>query len=351
MKLKTKFNIILIVVVIALILPTFLDASFNLRFVISEANRVYFLMIFIAAAVVRYWAQRNIITPLEKLQEATKNVANGNLNFEIIGHNSDEIGRLCCDFNEMRNRIKENIDSKAAIDESNRELITNISHDLKTPMTTIRGYVEGIMDGVADSPEKMDRYIKTIYNKVNEMDVLINELTLYSKIDLNRIPYDFIGVSAKLYFSDCAEDLLFELEEEGIGFIYYHEITEGVYVYLDHEQLRRVISNIISNAVKYMDKDVPVITFRIRDADDYIQVEISDNGMGISEKDLPNIFERLYRADASRTSYRGGSGIGLAIARKIIVEHGGKIWAESTLGEGTTIFFTIKKVKGGIDNE
>ena len=345
MKLKSKFNIILACIIIILVASTFFGSNPLTGGLICERQQIYFLVVAIAAGILSYWVRKNMIIPLEKLQEATHKIADGNLDFEIVNYGSDEIGKLCQDFDEMRKRIKENIDARIVADRNNRELITNISHDLKTPMTTIRGYVEGIVDGVADSPEKMDRYIKTIYNKVNEMDALINELTMYSKIDLNYIPYDFSVISAKHYFDDCAEELFFELEEEGIGFTYYNEIPRDVYVLLDNEQLRRVINNIISNAIKHMDKKTPQVTLRVKAVGEYVQVEVSDNGTGIAEKDLPHIFERLYRADASRNSYRGGSGIGLSIANRIVSEHGGKIWAVSEVGKGTSLFFTIQKYR------
>jgi len=345
MKLRSKFNIILAVVIVILIVSTFFETYPVAGYAVSTEQLIYFLIVVIAAGVLSYWVRKNITIPLEKLQEATNKIAEGNLNFEIVNYSNDEIGKLCNDFDEMRKRIKENIDARIIADRNNRELITNISHDLKTPMTTIRGYVEGIVDGVADSPEKMDRYIKTIYNKVNEMDALINELTMYSRIDLNYIPYNFTIISARHYFDDCGEELFFELEGEGIAFIYYNEIEDDVFVLVDNEQLRRVINNIISNAIKHMDKESPLVILRVKDAGEYVQVEIADNGIGIAEKDLPHIFERLYRADASRNSYRGGSGIGLSIANRIVNEHGGKIWATSEAGKGTSLFFTIQKYR------
>ena len=203
--------------------------------------------------------------------------------------------------------------------------------------------VEGIMDGVADTPERMDRYIKTIYNKANEMDLLINELTLYSKIDTNRIPYNFTTISAKQYFGDCAEDLFMELEAKGVQFRYRNYLETDSKVIVDPEQLRRVISNIVGNSVKYMDKSDPSITMDLKDVGDFVQIELGDNGKGIAAKDLPNIFDRFYRTDASRNSSKGGSGIGLSIVKKIVEEHGGKIWATSEEGVGTTMYFVIRK--------
>ena len=199
------------------------------------------------------------------------------------------------------------------------------------------------MDGVADTPEKMDRYIRTIYNKANEMDLLINELTLYSKIDTNRIPYNFATVSARDYFEDCADDLSVELAAKNIEFVYANFIEDDCKIIVDPEQLRRVINNIVSNSLKYMDKPQGKITMQIKDVGDFIQVELGDNGKGISGRDLPYIFDRFYRTDASRNSSKGGSGIGLSIVKKIVEEHGGNIWATSEEGAGTTMYFVVRK--------
>ena len=189
----------------------------------------------------------------------------------------------------------------------------------------------------------MERYIKTIYNKANEMDLLINELTLYSKIDSNRIPYDFGTIYVNEYFDDCAEDLKVELESRNIEFTYTNFVDSHVRIIADVEQLKRVINNIVSNSAKYMDKAQKHINLRVKDVGDFIQVEIEDNGKGIGAKELPNIFERFYRTDASRNSSTGGSGIGLSIVKKIVEEHGGKIWATSKEGTGTILYFVIRK--------
>ena len=232
---------------------------------------------------------------------------------------------------------------KKALDKENKELISNISHDLKTPITAVKGYVEGIMDGVADTPEKMDRYVRTIYNKTVEMDHLINELTFYSKIDTNRIPYTFSKLNVEDYFSDCAEEVGLELETRGIELVYANYVEDNVQVIADGEQIRRVIHNIISNAIKYMDKPKGIIQIRVKDVGDFIQVEIEDNGKGIAAKDLPSIFDRFYRTDVSRNSSKGGSGIGLSIVKKILEDHGGKVWATSRLGIGTIMYFVLRK--------
>ena len=289
------------------------------------------------------WIYRSVAAPLVKLRKATQNIKEGNLDFVLEVDGTDEFAELCRDFEEMRRRLKESAEEKVLLDKENKELISNISHDLKTPITAVKGYVEGIMDGVADTPEKMDRYVRTIYNKTNEMDHLINELTFYSKIDTNRIPYTFSKLNVDDYFSDCAEEVGLELETRGIQLYYANYVEKDVLVIADGEQIRRVIHNIISNAIKYMDKTKGVIQIRVKDVGDFIQVEIEDNGKGIASKDLTYIFDRFYRTDVSRNSSKGGSGIGLSIVRKILEDHGGKVWATSREGIGTIMYFVLRK--------
>lgn len=302
-----------------------------------------FVILISVALVVGLWVYRSIAVPLVKLKKATQNIKEGNLDFVLDVEGKDEFSELCQDFEEMRRRLKESTEEKSLIEKENRELISNISHDLKTPITAVKGYVEGIMDGVADTPEKMDRYVRTIYNKTNEMDHLINELTFYSKIDTNRIPYTFNKLNVEDYFEDCSEEVGLELETRGIELVYANYVEKDVMVIADGGQIRRVIHNIISNAIKYMDKPKGIIQIRIKDVGDFIQIEIEDNGKGIGPKDLPYIFDRFYRTDVSRNSSKGGSGIGLSIVKKILEDHGGKVWATSRLGIGTIMYFVLRK--------
>lgn len=297
------------------------------------------------------WIYRSILTPIETLKKATRNIRDGNLDFEVIIEDNDEIGELCADFEEMRIRLKESTEEKVVFDSQNKELISNISHDLKTPITAVKGYVEGLLDGVADTPEKQEKYLRTIYNKANDMDRLINELTFYSKIDTNRIPYTFNKINIKEYFDDCVEDIGMEMSQQQVTLNYENQVGSKVTVIADAEQIKRVINNIVSNSVKYMDKPQKYIAIRVKDVGDFVQVEIEDNGRGIASKDLPYIFDRFFRTDTSRNSSKGGSGIGLSIVHKILEDHGGKVWATSREGIGTTMCFVLRKYQEVPANE
>jgi len=331
------------------------DGSRGSFFVVTTANPIIsrtlfydmgiaiLFILFITSWFLTRWIKRGVFEPINQLNVAMQNIAEGNLEYMLSTKNEGEIGELYRNYEDMRLRLKESTDEKIFAEKQNKELVSNISHDLKTPITAIKGYVEGIMDGVADTPEKMDKYIKTIYNKANDMDRLINELTVYSGIDSNRIPYHFHRLNVSEYFGDCVEEVGLDLDSRGISLDYSNLVSPDTLIIADPEQIKRVINNIIGNSVKYMDKPKGEIDIRILDEIDSIRVEIEDNGKGIAAKDLPNIFERFYRTDASRNSSQGGSGIGLSIVKKIVEDHGGYIWATSKEGEGTCMHFVIRK--------
>ena len=333
------------------------DGTWGIVYLLAETNRMlpevqdYLVsfrimsLVIIALMVVCLiiWADKCFFAPMRKLRKAMKTITEGNLACEVKEDYEEELGGLCRDFENMRIHLKEAIDDKMRYDRDTKELISNISHDLKTPLTTIKGYVEGILDGVADSPDKMDRYLKTVYNKANDMERLIGELTLYSKIDTNEIPYNFIKINVKAYFDDCAEEIRTELESRNFVLTYLNYVPDDVCLIADPEQLYRVINNIISNSIKYNNKARGVINIRVREEKEYIHLEIEDNGQGVSPEEAGRIFERFYRADASRNSRTGGSGIGLSIVKKIVEAHGGTIWAVSNKNVGLTMHILLRK--------
>lgn len=315
----------------------------EIKKLVSDGLVAIIMILILTACMLTIWIYTSLINPIKKLQIAAQNIKEGNLDFTIDVESNDEIGELCKNFEEMRQRLKDNAEEKLVSETENKALISNIAHDLKTPITAVKGYAEGLIDGVADTEEKRDKYIRTIYNKANEMDTLLNELTLYSKIDTNRIPYNFAKLNVSEYFKDCIEEVGLDLEAKHIGLAYFNYADENVQIIADPEQLRRVINNIVGNSIKYMDKQNGLINIRIKDVGDFIQVEVEDNGRGIAARDLPYVFDRFFRADASRNSATGGSGIGLSIVKKIIEDHGGKIWATSKETMGTVMYFVIRK--------
>ena len=335
----------------------FKDGSEGSIFIITDARNLipqikssfiqllfaYMVVTLLTAVVVVYWIYLSIIKPLNILRIATSEITKGNLNFSIEGDFKDEIGQLSVDFEEMRIRIKELLELRLENEVKTKELVGNITHDLKTPITAIKGYSEGIMDGVADTPDKQRKYIETIYNKANTMSTLVDELLLYSKIENNKIEYHHTKLNIDDFFSDCIEEVSLDLELKNISISYENKIDKSIYILADPEQLKKVTNNIIMNSVKYITNKKGIINIESIDDNEHIQICISDNGIGISVEDLPYVFERFYRSDESRNTTKGGSGLGLSIAKKIVEDHDGEIWARAQEGKGTCIYIRFRK--------
>ncbi|WP_424765539.1 sensor histidine kinase [Paenibacillus sp. sgz302251] len=280
---------------------------------------------------------KNIIRPLQALRNAAREIKEGNYDFKLHVSGRDEIGQLGIAFEEMRSRLQQSIRVQLQYEKNRKELIANISHDLRTPLTAIRGYVDGIMDGIADTPEKSAKYMRTIAVKADEMDNLIEELFLYSKLDLDRQPFQFELVNLDSFLQDWAEELQFELGKKAIMFNADIRLNSEIIVSLDRDHFKRVLGNIVQNSVRFIDKSDPEIHLNAYRKGGEAVIEIADNGIGIDSGALPHIFERFYRADESRNAHTGGSGLGLAIAKQIMDGHDGIITASSEPGIGTTI--------------
>lgn len=276
------------------------------------------------------------------MKNAVSEISSGNLDCEIIEDGDLEISELCSDFEKMRVELKNSINMKMKYDDNRKILVSSISHDLKTPITSIKGYVEGILDGVANTPEKEKEYLETIYSKAELMDVMIDDLLLYSKLDLNQIPFKYERTNIIEYFEYCVLESKPELLKSNIEIHLNNDLREEKYVIIDRERMKRVIINIIDNSRKYMNKEEGKININLRETNLSIIVEIRDNGTGINESDVNKIFDRFYRGNASRSETKG-SGLGLAIAKQIVEGHKGKIWAISHGNEGTSILISFAK--------
>ncbi|MFD6443406.1 sensor histidine kinase, partial [Peribacillus sp. NPDC060186] len=335
----------------------FLDKSKGSIFVLRKASSyaelarelfpiLFGLLLFLFIMIIgllNYLVSQSKIKPISVHKEGAKRIKSGDLNFEIKATSNDEIGQLNRTFDEMRIKLKESVNIQLQYEENRKELLSNISHDLKTPITSIIGYVEGIKDGVANTPQKMEKYLSTVYLKAKDMDSLIDELFLFSKLDLKKEPFTFETVELDKYMRDYVEELHLDLLQQGIH-IDLHLMYKLIYVTADREKLKRVLANLISNCVKYTNKEKKNIAISLHEGLYDVVVQVTDNGQGIEPSALPYIFDRFYRAEQSRNSLTGGSGLGLAIAKQIIQEHGGAIWATSEIGEGTSVFFSLKIV-------
>ncbi len=337
---------------------------------IQELLYSYLLIIFITALLLIAWIYRSIVLPLNILRIATHQIGAGNLDQPVQILSTDEIGELCRDFDEMRLDLKNMMDEQTHYEENMRSMLSSISHDLQTPLTAIKGYAEGLLDGIAQTPEMQEKYLHTVLHKANDMTYLVSELALFAQMEQDILTYHFTSLDVTDYFSDCMEDLELDIETMGMKLSYYNNTAPGTQIYADPEQLKRVIYNIVNNAAKYacqtpstlhvcieetLPQNPPPPLYRQLSKDgsdlepqekppEYILIQIEDEGPGIPAQDLPHIFDRFYRADTSRSSSTGGSGLGLSIVRKIITDHGGHVWAESIEGVGTSINFVLKKL-------
>ncbi len=314
----------------------------------DKAGRGFFIIIFIILLIIvtplLIILSRDIIAPIRRLEEGVQNIKDGNLDFELVTKKRNEIGKVILSFEKMRMELKKSIDKQVLYEENRRELISSISHDLKTPITSIKGYVEGIMDGVANSPDKMEKYLKVIYQKSVDMDRLIDDLFLFSKLDLNKVPLEREEIMVVPFILQIIEELKMECDSSNFLItVHKNQLMEETTLLIDQQKMKRVFLNIIQNSMKYMDKEDKKIDININNSGKFVQFVIADNGRGIKDENLPFVFEKFYREDQSRNTNTGGTGLGLAIAKQIVEMHEGKIFATSKVGVGTKVIIEIKK--------
>lgn len=234
--------------------------------------------------------------------------------------------------------VLHDITEQEKIDQERREFVANVSHELRTPLTTMRSYLEALTDGAWQDEKLAPNFLNVTQQETERMIRLVNDLLKLSKMDSKdyQLTKDWVNFS---YFFNHIIDR-FEMGKEGNITFKRHIPDKAIFVEIDEDKITQVLYNIISNAIKYSPEGGK-ITFRLKELDDYIEVSIQDQGMGIPKDRLEKIFDRFYRVDKARARSVGGTGLGLAIAKEMVVAHEGKIWASSREGKGTTIFFTL----------
>ena len=292
----------------------------------------------VSCVVLLMWLYRKVAKPLEDLKIATDQICAGDLNADIIGAEYREIDELCRSLDTMRQKLKYNAAAEAAAKRDRSLLIANISHDMRTPVTTIKGYLQAIRDGIADTPEQVDNCHRHIYAKTEFLERLAADMTEFSQQETGRLCYRFERVELGAFLKDMAAEYKEETEEKGFVFsLFLPEIP--VYIRADRYRLQRVVQNLLSNAMKY-NKPGGSIHVALEIAGPYAYIRVADNGIGIAGASLKKIFDTFYREDASRGNV-SGYGLGLAIAKQIIDTHRGKIWIQSKEGEGTEVFLCL----------
>lgn len=283
-----------------------------------------------------------ISKPIKKLSEGANEIANGNLDFIIDFESTNEIGTTVKSFNDMTKKLKKSLEAQNQIEQNKKEIIAGLAHDLRTPLTSIKGYCEGIMDGIADTPERHDIYMKTIYSSATDMEKLLDDLLTVSRLELGKIRIDTKTVHLNEFFDNCAKEIAVTLGQHNFDFEYKNTCDNDFYIELDCDRFQRVIQNIISNSIKYAKKDVKgKVKMTIESYQKSAIISIEDNGIGLDSQNLQRIFDSFFRADPARTKVNEGSGIGLSVCKQIVELHGGHIWATSKEGEGLTILISL----------
>lgn len=306
---------------------------------------ITFLIVFVAAnTIVQKQNRKNIINPIINLTKETEKLRNGNLETAISDQGAGEIRDLGRAVEQLRLQLKNSIYYQEKVDENRKFLISSISHDLKTPVTSIRGYIDGVLDGVADTDEKKQYYLSKAVEKTKMLNIMIEDLLLYSKLDLNQMPFEKGKVDIQKYIESSIEDSSAEFKRDDKKIILENELVDTYLVTIDNEKFKRVIQNIMDNAKRNIEKETGQLKVMLRETNSSVIIEFKDNGKGIRKEDLPYVFDRFYRADTAR-EVKGSSGLGLAIAKQIVEGLGGRIWAISEIGEGASIIISLKKVE------
>ncbi|MBO0440649.1 sensor histidine kinase [Candidatus Enterococcus ikei] len=289
--------------------------------------------------------KKTIIRPLKNLGAGMSEISNGHLETamnEQSTQTAQEVKQLTDDFEKMREALIHSTEEQIKLENNRKELVASISHDLKTPITSIIGYVEGLLDGVADSPEKQDKYLQTIHTKAISLNELIEELFLYSKLDAAAIPFHFERIDINEFLKHIIEE--FQLQDNQVSIQLSTQHTTADYILADRMQLNRVFINLIENSMKFKANDRRLsIQINVSDTPQMVKIQVSDNGQGISTEQLPYVFDHFYRGEKARPTQTGGSGLGLAIVKQIIEMHEGKVMIESELHQGTSVTILLKK--------
>ena len=311
---------------------------------------IIIILFIISTATVSFITSRTIVRPIKKLSEGANEIAKGNLDYKIDYESTNEIGQTVNAFNDMSTRLKTSIEERNRIEQSRKEMIAGVAHDLRTPLTSVKGYVEGIRDGIANTPEKQQKYLDTIYDSTVSMERLLDELLTISRLELGNITLYKEKTKVSDFIDSCTDDINQLLSKEDFDFEIHNNCQADDYIEIDTDRFSRVIQNIVSNSVKYARKDIKGrIVFEAQGYEKSVILSLADNGIGVDSENLPHLFDTFYRADKSRTRVKDGSGIGLAVCRQIVELHGGHIWASKNDDNGLTILISLKRL--GEENE
>lgn len=283
---------------------------------------------------------RRIEQPLDMLAQGVRRIGEGELDCRIEYAQQDEFLLVCQAFNEMAARLKESVERTQREEQSRKMLIAGISHDLRSPLTSVQAYAEGLLDGIARTPEAQKRYLLKIKEKAEDINRLITQLFLFSKLDMEEYPMQIGAVRLDRELGAFLEDIREEYRQKGLEI---QTDFQAVTVLADCGQMQRVILNVLDNSVKFKDKPLGCVRLTLEDQGEQGVLRIEDDGPGVSPEEADRLFDVFYRTDRSRKNPAEGSGLGLAIVAKIVRRMGGSIRAESAGGRGLILTIGLPK--------
>lgn len=290
---------------------------------------------------------RQIIEPLTVLNQAAAEIRRGNLDVHLDIQTQDELGDTCRNFDRMRCELKNARETQQKYEQNRKELIAGISHDLSTPLTSLKGYASGILDGIARTPEKRRHYVEMIHSTACSMEKLVDSLFLFSKLDLGRVPFHLETVDLAAYFADYTAENQAAYAQRGLQLEFSGTGCRAL-VQIDRMQFQRVVENLLENSLKYNQVHGVRVRISLTVQEKMVQLSFADDGIGVAAEELPRLFESFYRTDPARTNVAKGSGLGLAIVKQIIVGLRGDIRAEASPDGGLAICIKLPAaVKGG----
>lgn len=297
------------------------------------------LLIIILIVYIYILLKKDMLLPLAEIHNSARRILKGDFSYKVKYDYDNEIGAFCHDFEAMRDEFKFSKEKELTIKTNEKELLACLSHDIKTPLTAIHGYVSGIKDGIVNDKEGIDNYCDIILNRVNMLNKLLEDILEHSKAELNKMEISLSEFYSRDFFIDILEDLTYEIQSKGLSFIYPDKIP-NVIINGDKKRLSQVMYNLVSNSIKYS-KENGTISIYFEADNNYIYVYVKDNGIGISSADIPNIFNKFYRGEKSRNQNIPGSGLGLSISKYIIEAHGGFINCAQSSSEQTVFCFAL----------
>ena len=294
------------------------------------------ILMFLASFVTRRM-NRIVMEPVELLVAGAERIKNRNLNEKIIYHGETEFEHVCETFNDMQQTILDDQEQRAKTERARTDMVTGISHDLRTPLTSIQGYIKGVLDGVADTDEKKRMYLKTAYESTEEMNVLLTKLFEFSRIESGQMPFRMVNVDLGEYTAAYTAQKETAADPEALKIRLHMEKPYFTEISLDVEQMRRVFDNLLENSMKYAGVTPVQIDVSIAETEDEVILTWKDNGKGVPQEKLGRIFERFYRCDEARQEK--GSGVGLYVVKYIMERHRGSVQAENENGLKLSLHF------------